>query len=151
MTYSLTHLLTYSLTHLLTCRPQKHASVNILAGNGFPGKGPMHTRHHPGDLWGACGRAYWSVVWVNVGMNIPRYCEITYSHLRQRACPDSPGPVLHPGDVWEVPGSFYPSCSGVQGAVKSKTLFFLFTEVVRTFTVDNWHCSEVYGSYAKYL
>ena len=109
----------------------KDQSVNILAGNGFP-KSPhaycitqgtcgVHVGELTGLLWG-----------VNVGVNIPKYCEMTYSHLRQRACPDSPGPVLHPGDVWEVPGYFYPSCSGVQGAVKSKTLFCLFTEVVRT-------------------
>ena len=77
---------------------QKHPSVNILAGNGFP-KSPqaycitqgtygVHVGELTGLLWG-----------VHVGVNIPNYCEMTYSHLRQRACPDSPGPVLHPGDL----------------------------------------------------
>ena len=139
----------------------KHQSVNILAGNGFP-KSPqaycitqgtcgVHVGELTGLLWG-----------VNGGVNIPKYCEMTYSHLRQRACPDSPGPVLHPGDVWEVPGYFYPSCSGFQGAVKSKTLFYCsqrwsepdFDDLPSSpqiYPEDNWHCSEVYGSYAKYL
>ena len=99
----------------------KDQSVNILAGNGFP-KSPqaycitqgtcgVHVGELTGLLWG-----------VNVGVNMSKYCEMKYSHLRQRACPDSPGPVLQPEDVWEIPGYFYPSCSGVQGAVKSKTL-----------------------------
>ena len=141
----------------------KDQSVNILAGNGFP-KSPqaycitqgtcgVHVGELTGLLWG-----------VHVGVNKPIYCEMTYSHLRQRACPDSPGPVLHPGDVWEVPGYFYPSCSGVQGAVKSKTLLLpVPTEAwsepnfgdlpssPQIYPEDNWHCSEVDGSYAKYL
>ena len=92
---------------------------------------PPGIMYHPGDMWGACELN--CLLWgVNIGVNIPKCCEMTYSHLRQRACPDSPGPVLHPGDVWEVPGYFYPSCSGVQGAVKSKTFLCLFTVLVRT-------------------
>ena len=109
----------------------KDQSVTILAGNGFP-KSPQAFC----ITQGACGvhmGELTALLWgVNVGVNVEKYCEITYSHLRQRACPDSSGPVLHPGGVWEVPGYFYPSCSGVLGAVKSKTLFCLFTEVVRT-------------------
>ena len=108
----------------------KDQSVTILAGNGFP-KSPqaycitqgtcgVHVGELTGLLWG-----------VNVGVNVPKYCEMTYSHLRQRACPDSSGPVLHPADVWEVPGYLYPSSSGVQGVAKLKKVIFLFTEVVR--------------------
>ena len=113
----------------------------------------VHVGELTGLLWG-----------VNFGVNIPKYCEMTYSHLRQRACPDSPGPVLHPGDVWEVPGYFYPSCSGVQGAVNLKTLFSCsqrwsepdfgdLPSSPQIYPEGNWHCSEVYGSYmyAKYL
>ena len=135
--------------------------MKILAGNGFP-KSPqaycitqgtcgVHVGELTGLLWG-----------VNVGVNIPKYCEMNYSHLRQRACPDSPGPVLHPGDVWEVPGYFYPSCSGVQGAVKSKTLFYCsqrwsepdFDELrwpSQNFHRGRRHGFVIYGSFAKYL
>ena len=72
---------------------------------------------HMGELTGLL----WSV---NGGVNIPKYCEMAYSDLRQRAFPDSSGLVLHPGDVWEVPGYFYPSCSGAQGAGKRERLFY---------------------------
>ena len=149
------------MAHGTTCRAQKHPSVNILAGNGFP-KSPqaycitqgtcgVHVGELTGLLWGA-----------NVGVNIPKYCEMNYSHLRQRAFPDSSGLVLHPGDVWEVPGYFYPPCSGVQDAVNSKTLFSCsqrwsepdfgdLPSSPQIYPEDNWHCSEVYGSCAKYL
>ena len=91
----------------------KDQSVTILAGNGFP-KSPqafcitqgtcgVHVGELTALLWG-----------VNFGVNVAKYCELTYSHLRQRACPDSSGPVLHPGGVWEVPGYFYPSCTVVE-------------------------------------
>ena len=96
------------------------------------------------------------------GVNRPKHCEMSYSHLRQRAFTDSSGLVLHPGDVWEVPGYFHPSCSGAQGAAKRKRIFSCsqrwsepdfadFSRTPQTFPVDNWHCFEVYGSYAKYL
>ena len=77
-------------------------------------------------MWGAyMGEHMGGLLWrVDVGVNIPKYCETVHSHLKQRAFPDSSGLVLHPGDVWEVPGYFYPSYkSGAQGAGKPKWLF----------------------------
>ena len=71
---------------------------------------------HMGELTG--------LLWcVNVGVNIEKYLEMSYSYLRQRAFPDSSGLVLHPGDVWKVPGYFYPSYNGAQGAGKGKCYF----------------------------
>ena len=81
----------------------KNTPVKILAGNGFP-KSPqaycitqgtcgVHVGELTGLLWG-----------VNVGVNVPTYCEMTYSHLRQRACPDRPRPSPAPrgclGSPW---------------------------------------------------
>ena len=84
--------LTLSYTpHGTACRPQKHPSVNtcILAGNGFlksPQAYCILTQGtcgvHAGELTG--------LLWVvNIGVNIQKYCEMNYSHLIQRACPDS--------------------------------------------------------------